>query len=198
MVLAAHFEFIITLVIAELICVPMSDVSIPLLYGIVSVLAVFILHQIFTMLERSGRFMRKAISGSPSIIINKDGVDIKELRKNNVGMDDLMESLRGCGVFSLDTVLYAVFESNGKLSVLKDENAECEELSVLIISDGKMIKENLDRVNVSEREILNVLAEKNAEINDVALMTADRTGKIYFQKTRGKKDVFNLSRGQSI
>ena len=41
------FEFIITLLIAELACVPMTDVSIPLVYGVVSIIAVFILHQIF-------------------------------------------------------------------------------------------------------------------------------------------------------
>ena len=89
------FEFIITLVIAELICVPMSDVSIPLLYGIISVLAVFILHQIFTLAERSGRIVRNVISGKPSVVVNKNGVDIKELKKNNMSLDDLIETLRG-------------------------------------------------------------------------------------------------------
>ena len=40
------FELVITLVIAELACIPMADSSIPLLYGIVAIVTIFILHQI--------------------------------------------------------------------------------------------------------------------------------------------------------
>ena len=189
------FEFIITLVIAELVCVPMSDVSIPLVYGIVSVLAVFILHQAFTMLERSGRFMRKVISGSPSIVINKNGVDIAELKKNNISIDDLMESLRGCGVFSLQSALYAIFESNGKLSVLKDDESDCNELSVLIVADGKIIKGNTEKAGLTEEKLRSVLADNNAELKDVAVMTVDENGKTYFQKKYEKYQVFYIETG---
>lgn len=189
------FEFIITLVIAELVCVPMSDVSIPLVYGIVSVLAVFILHQAFTMLERSGRFMRKVISGSPSIVINKNGVDIAELKKNNISIDDLMESLRGCGVFSLQSALYAIFESNGKLSVLKDDESDCNELSVLVVADGKIIKGNTEKAGLTQEKLRSVLADKNAELKDVAVMTVDENGKTYFQKKYEKYQVFYIETG---
>ena len=189
------FEFIITLVIAELVCVPMSDVSIPLVYGIVSVLAVFILHQAFTMLERSGRFMRKVISGSPSIVINKNGVDIAELKKNNISIDDLMESLRGCGVFSLQSALYAIFESNGKLSVLKDDESDCNELSVLIVADGKIIKGNTEKAGLTEEKLRSVLADNNAELKDVAVMTVDENGKTYVQKKYEKYQVFYIETG---
>ena len=45
------FEFVITLIIADLACVPMADVSIPLLYGIVSILVLFLLHQLISLIE---------------------------------------------------------------------------------------------------------------------------------------------------
>ena len=35
------FELVITLLIAELACIPMADSSIPLLYGIVSIVTIF-------------------------------------------------------------------------------------------------------------------------------------------------------------
>ena len=186
------FEFIITLVIAELICVPMSDVSIPLVYGVVSVLAAFILHQAFTMLERSGRFMRKVISGSPSIVINPDGVNENELKKNNISLDDLMESLRGCGVFSLRSALYAIFESNGKLSVLKNENVSCNDIDVLIVSDGKIIENNLETASLSKEKITALLDKKAVDLKDVAVMTVNGNGETYFQKKQEKYEIFNL------
>ena len=40
------FEFIVTLIIADLACIPMADVSIPLVYGVVAILALFLLHQL--------------------------------------------------------------------------------------------------------------------------------------------------------
>ena len=40
------FELVITLLIAELACIPMADTSIPLLYGIVAILTIYFLHQI--------------------------------------------------------------------------------------------------------------------------------------------------------
>ena len=56
------FEFIITLLISELACIPMTDISIPLSYGIVSIMAVFILHQLMSLLERLGRNIKFLMS----------------------------------------------------------------------------------------------------------------------------------------
>ena len=37
------FEFIVTLIIADLACIPMADVSIPLIYGIIAIVGLFLL-----------------------------------------------------------------------------------------------------------------------------------------------------------
>ena len=105
------FELVITLLIAELACIPMSDISVPLVYGIAAILAVFIFHQILSLLEQSSQFLKKAISGKPSLVLNKDGVDFEQLRKNNMDVEDLIESMRSAGYFSLDDLDYAIFES---------------------------------------------------------------------------------------
>ena len=91
------FEFIITLLIAELACVPMTDVSIPLSYGLVSVLAVFILHQLMSLIEKCGPTVKFFISGKPSIVITPEGVNISELKKNNMNVEDLAEAMRSQG-----------------------------------------------------------------------------------------------------
>ena len=118
------FEFIITLIIADLACIPMADVSIPLLYGVVAVLGLFLLHQLISVLELLGDSVKKIISGKPSVVINRQGVDLKELKRNNMGVEDLIESMRSSGYFSLDDVEYAIFESNGKLSPMENNDIE--------------------------------------------------------------------------
>ena len=103
------FEFVITLIIADLACIPMADMTIPLLYGIVAIFGLFLLHQILSLFERSGDKIKFAISGKPSIVINKNGVDLVELEKNNMDVEDLIEAMRSQGYFSLDDLDYAIF-----------------------------------------------------------------------------------------
>ena len=66
------FELVLTLIIADLACVPMADVSIPLVYGIVGIFALFLLHQIFSLIEQSGEKAKNLISGKPSVVIDKN------------------------------------------------------------------------------------------------------------------------------
>lgn len=93
------FELVITLLIAELACIPMSDTSIPLLYGIISILTIYFLHQIVCLLDLGFKSMKAVLSGSPSIVLNKQGIDDTQLKKNNLDVSDLIESLRGAGYF---------------------------------------------------------------------------------------------------
>lgn len=188
------FEFIITLLIAELACVPMTDVSIPLVYGVASIIAVFILHQILTVLEQLSDGFKSVVDGKPAIVINKNGVDIKELKKNNMDVSDLIESLRGTGNYSLDSVYYAIFESNGKLSVLKKEKVDdTKELPVLLVSEGKINKKNYRLLNLDKETFEAFLAENGAKkLSAVDIMTVSGSGKVYLQLKGQSAKVINM------
>lgn len=184
------FEFVITLLISELACIPMTDVSIPLLYGLAAMLAVFILHQLMSVLEQSGAFMKFALSGKPSIVITKNGVDFNELKKNNMDVDDLIESMRNLGYFSLDSVDYAIYESSGKLSaVAKEENKNSSpsSLPVVLVKGGKPFYKNLNVANLTIDDV-NKIALKNGvkTIKNVDVLTIDGNGNYYVQQ-KGKK-----------
>lgn len=188
------YEFIITLLIAELACIPMSDISIPLIYGIVSVVAVFIIHQILTVAEHVSQNMRKIISGKPSIVINKNGIDVLELKRNNLGVDDLIESLRGTGNYSLDSVNYAIYESNGKLSVLEnDVSSSNEELPLLIVSEGKIDEKNVKLTHLSRDFIKDVMKQQDIKsLKSIEVLTLDGSGKIYLKTVGNKFKTFNV------
>ena len=157
------FEFVVTLIIADLACIPMTDVSIPLLYGIVAIITLFIVHQIFSILEQSGTFIKGIMNGKPSIVINKDGVDLVELKRNNLGVDDLIESMRSSGYYSFDDLSYAIFESNGKLSPLENPNRQnnCPALPLLIINQGKINLNNIIKLNTTSDNLNNFLVKNN-------------------------------------
>ncbi|MBS1314150.1 MAG: DUF421 domain-containing protein [Firmicutes bacterium] len=176
------FEFVITLIIADLACVPMADVSIPLLYGIVSILVLFLLHQLISLIEQSGDFAKRLVSGKPSVVITREGVNFLELKRNNLGVEDLIESMRAGGYFSLDDADYAIFEANGNLSVLAKQNREKPPaLPLLFISEGKINTKNLELTRITKEELAAFLKEQNASVRQVSVMTLDNNGKVYLQ-----------------
>lgn len=177
------FEFIITLLIAELACVPMTDVSIPLSYGLISVLAVFILHQLMSLLERAGSTVKRLISGKPSVVLTPDGVNLKELKRNNMGAEDLSEAMRTLGYYSFEDLSYAVFESNGKLSALENPERKKEvSMPLLLVENGKAVKENFAKRGVTTTTLLQKTANELNDISDAEILTMDENGKIYLQK----------------
>jgi uncharacterized membrane protein YcaP (DUF421 family) len=176
------FELVVTLLISELACIPMSDVSIPLLYGIVAIISIFVFHQIFALLEQWGRFLKFVVSGKPSLLINKRGIDFKELKNNNLDVSDLMESLRGLGYYSLDNVKYAIYESNGTLTAIANEDDSKLEMAILIVKDAKPIINNLKILNCEFDEIKAFLRKQGFKPEKVGILTVDGSGNYYAQE----------------
>ena len=53
------FEFVVTLAVADVACMPMQDIAVPLVYGIVPLFVMFLLH-FHTRQRRSARAERRA------------------------------------------------------------------------------------------------------------------------------------------
>lgn len=160
------YELVITLIIADLACIPMADPSVPLLYGLVAILAIYLMHQIVCLCDLKSKTMKRILSGSPSIVLNKNGIDITQLKKNNLDVSDLIESLRGAGYFSLDAVDYALYEANGTFSALPKQDYEKlqSSLSVIIIDEGKFEEKNVLLSGKTREEFCRVLRENGAII----------------------------------
>lgn len=180
------FEFVITLLIAELACIPMADTSIPLLYGIIAIVTIFILHQIMWLLSLWFKPVKTVICGKPSVVINRDGIDEFQLKKNNLDVSDLIESMRTAGYFNLDDIYYGLYESNGTFSALEKPEKEAYSNPLLLIDRGKSDKQNLMRCGLYGEKLNGFLKAQNAREKDVVAMTVDGNGRVYFQK-RGEK-----------
>ena len=180
------FEFVITLLIAELACIPMADSSIPLLYGIIAIVAIFILHQIVWLLDLWFKPVKTLVCGKPSLVINRDGIDEYQLKTNNLDVSDLIESMRVAGYFSLDDVYYGLYESNGSFSALENPDRQTTSLSVLLIDSGKVDKKNLAICGIGQDDLDKFLSAQNAKEKSVLVMTVNGEGRVYFQK-RGER-----------
>lgn len=186
------FEFVITLVIAELACIPMADSSIPILYGIIAIVTIFILHQIVWLLDLWFKPMKTVICGKPSVVINKDGIDEFQLKKNNLDVSDLIESMRSAGYFNIDDVYYGIYEANGKFCALEKPERAGYSLPLMLIDGGKPDKQNLERCGLGGEKLNKILKDNGAKLKDVVAMTVNGEGRVYFQKSGEKYKIFNV------
>jgi uncharacterized membrane protein YcaP (DUF421 family) len=137
---------------------------------------------------RSVRF-RSLLCGRPSVVVENGIVLEKELRKNRLTVDELMEELRIQGCPDFRDVKYAVLETNGQLSVLPKaankppvnfqlgRTPPDEELPVVVISDGKVLEGNLRRLGHDRRWLEAQL--KEVPPSALFLVLADSSGLVY-------------------
>lgn len=182
------FELVITLAIADLACMPMQDISVPLVYGLVPLFTMFLLHLCFTWLATKSIKFRKALNGKPVIVVTPDGIDSEAMAKLNFTVNDLLESLRSQQFFSIEQIRYAVLETNGNLSVMENENAQSPEcIPVTLVIEGKKMQTNYSVAGVDDAFVENILHEKNFKTEDVVLFT--KANDRIFIQPRGNKFV---------
>lgn len=182
------FELVITLAIADLACMPMQDISVPLVYGLVPLFTMFLLHLGFTWLATKSIKFRRTLNGKPVIVVTPEGIDSEAMAKLNFTVNDLMESLRSQQIFSVDQVKYAVLETNGNLSVMENESAEAPEtIPVTLVIEGKKMKTNYSAAGVDDAFVDKTLHEKNFKAEEIVLFTK-ANDKLFIQP-RGKKYI---------
>jgi len=200
------FELVVTLIIADLACIPMSDITIPIVFGIVPLFSLVIMHYIFTFLNRKSLFFRKLLNGRPIIVIDKYGINYPALKKLNMTLNDLTEGLRSCDCFNLNDVAYAIVETNGKFSVLLKSTclpvtnesleipAEQSSLNTIIINDGKLIKNNFKVLNINTTTVKQILKEQNVKNEkDVLILSINNNGDVYFQQKNKPYKFFSIN-----
>ena len=205
------FELVLTLIIADLATIPMAEVSVPVLHGIVPLLTLVIVHFVLTLLCKLSNKFSSFLSGKPVIVINPNGIDYKALKNLNISVDDVFEAIRGCGYFKIEQIQYAIMETNGKMSVLPKSlyspvtigdmkiKTEKSAIPVNIINEGKIIKQNLAIANISEIDVKNILQKANIKkVKDVLILTVDKNGDVYIQKFNDKYLTMQLKQLGSV
>lgn len=185
-------EIVVTMLVADLASIPMQDGAIPLLSGLIPILTVLGLELLLSSLSlRSIRF-RKLLCGKPVILIENGKILQDNLRRTQVTMDELSSHLRLKDVLDIQTVQYAILETNGDLSVFPfptEKPASAREakvrtkpqyLPVTILSDGRLLHENLKKAKKDGAWLRRVLQERSATVEGTWLLTVDDGGNVYY------------------
>ncbi|MNC35370.1 hypothetical protein D3C75_838540 [compost metagenome] len=135
--------------------------------------------------------MRDFIDSKGSVLIEHGKVQEKNLKKERLTTDELMEQLRKKSAFSLADVEFAIMEPSGDINVLlKRENqpltpkdlgipVQPEKEPQTVIMDGKVMEEALRKSGRDQNWLDKKLAEVKATVPDVFLGQIDGTGELY-------------------
>jgi uncharacterized membrane protein YcaP (DUF421 family) len=187
-------ELVVALVIADLAAVPMAEVGIPLINGIIPIITLFIMEELLSYLSLKSEGARGLISGKPSILIERGIIVEKELQRLRYNLNDLLEQLRLKNFSNVEDVNYAILETSGQLSVipkeekkpvtLKDMNikTQTQYLPVTVIIDGRIISDNLYKTGLSNNWLANELKKnKIKSARDVFFAYLNPEKKLIYQ-----------------
>jgi len=146
---------------------------------------------------------RNVIEGQPVIVVKQGQVMENELRKLRLDINELNTKLREKNVFSLNEVDYAILETDGKLSVMKKDNDQpvtkkdmnlapkmnLVDMPTEIISDGKINKNNLTKLDLDEDWVNQQLTQANIQsVSDVFYAEIQNDGSLYIDR---RNDMFH-------
>lgn len=183
-------ELVITILISEIAAIPIQDLDIPLIYGVLATVTLVLLEMFTSFLAMKSLSLRRLVYGRSAIIIKNGVIDQKMLRKLRVTVPDLLEVLRNQEVFDISQVAYAVLETNGQMSVLLKSGYQTASVNdlfgiheestmpCLIVSDGKLMYDSMKSCNMSKREVLKRLDKQGINLKNVFLMTCDENGQV--------------------
>ena len=192
------FELAISIMIADLATIPMAEPGIPITNGVIPILGLLVMHLIISIINIKSIKLREIICGKPSILIYHGRIDERNLKKERFTINELEERLRGNNVFNISDVEYAILETSGQISVIQkpekrnstpeDFNIkpEYEGISYDLVVDGKIMKENLEKLDKDYNWLVKQLESKNMKPEEALLVTLDGKGELFSQKKEGK------------
>ncbi|MDA8212750.1 MAG: DUF421 domain-containing protein, partial [Clostridia bacterium] len=106
------FDFVVSVIVAELAAIPMEEMDKPLLEGIVPILVVVAAEILLAFLALKSMWLRGVIDGKPSVIVANGELQIAEMRRCRYNLEDLLTQLREKGIPDPSHVNYALLETS--------------------------------------------------------------------------------------
>lgn len=153
---------------------------------LVAMIVYGVITAVLTVITNKMPKMRKFINGTPTIIMNNGKIYRQNMKKAKLDLSEFMVMCRQEGYFNLNDIQTAVFEYNGRLTVLPvtskrpvtpedmNMNPKQELITTEVIMDGRILDENLKRMGLDVKWLkkqLNTQGYKNPE--DVFLCVCD-------------------------
>ena len=181
-------ELVTTILISNIATLSIEDPTIPMLIGIVPVLMIVCIDVLMSVLMLKSPKFRRAVTGSPKIIISEGIIDRKELEKLRYTIDDVLEAMRAESIFDISEVRYAIVETTGKINFFKKTDGSTDPPCV-VVKDGITEPDGMEACGLDEKRLKELLTSHGTEKDSVFLMTLGRDGKCtVIRRETGKEE----------
>lgn len=116
-----------------------------------------VIYLVETLVQRRDNIARK-MKGEPSVFIYKGELNLYEIHQNHIEMEQLRSILREQNCFSLSQVEYAVMETNGIVSIIKNPDSP-DAFTYLLVDDGVPEINTLQTIGKDEKWLYDQLGE---------------------------------------
>lgn len=186
----SFFEYITGITIGAIAGALSIDRTVPIIYGIISIVIWASIPMIFNFLALKSKRIRDFVEGKETVFI-KDGKILEDnLKKEHYTSENLLYQLRKKNIFNVADVEFAVLETDGSLSVLKKKEKQPVTLKEMnlptsgekepqtVIMDGKISDEALKNCGLNRAWLKTELEKLGVSIDNVFLGQVDSMGQL--------------------
>lgn len=188
-------ELVVTILLSEFAALPLQDLNMPLIWGILPMFLMAALELLMSFLTLKSMRFRAFCYGRPVVLIYQGKIRQRELLRTRVSVEDIMEAMRNNGILAIEDIQMAVLETNGTLSVIpkpevappiaKDMKVKVQKsggIPSILIMDGHIVGKTMRERKMDEAQIMRILNGYQTPIQEVFIMTIDDKGKTYLVK----------------
>ncbi len=195
------FDFVVGVIVGSVAANLSVSRQSPVVSGITVLVVLALITVIIDISDIKSFFSRKIVNSEPVTVIENGKILEGNLKKTRLPVDNLMMLLREKNAFNISDVEFAIFETDGKLSVLKKSQKQPvtpSDLSIPtaytgltrdIIIDGEFMEENLTSVKLDKEWLMRRLKDNNFNsIEDVFYAGLDTSGNLYISSRSRSKE----------
>ena len=161
------FDFIISMLISQLIAICIENYKDPIWFVIVPTLILVLFQIVFSFLSLKSNKFRDILDGKESVIISNGKLNFSEMKKQKYNLNDLLLQLRDKGIRTIEEVDYAILETNGKLSVFQKQDDNNNIFPLPLVLDGVIEENNLKFINKTRKWLNNELSKKKINLDNI-------------------------------
>jgi len=144
------FDFVVLLLIADVAVISIDEKDNFLIY-IIPIIVLALVQKALAYILLKLPNLREFFDGKESIIIYEGKLNIKEMRKQNYNIDDLLPQLRLKNIKSLSEIRYLILEPNGEISIFRFDDSN----KTFADSSSGSKATNISAVSITGSENLN-------------------------------------------
>ncbi|WP_067929991.1 DUF421 domain-containing protein [Alicyclobacillus kakegawensis] len=160
-------------------------------HAVISLVVWTVLTILLAVVQRKWYKLGVLLDGKPLVLIQNGQVQEQNLKRSNLSQEEMLLLLREKDIFDVSDVEYAVFENNGKVSVMKKPDLNPltprdigmvkspQALPQMVIRNGKVLEKTLHHMGYSKDWLLAEIRKQGANnFSDVAVAQFDSAGNL--------------------